>query len=272
VKHTARSPKQERDVTNSERSEWGKVAIGPGHQGDWRHGIARPSAGGGSPRGRRAIRPASRAGADKVRRREYRSGGRAVRYRADAQSGDVQRLFAEAKKHVCSGSLVNNAGVYQFAPLEAVTEEEFHREFKQDVGTDNGPRKRLNMKHCVPTAAGLTISARGGPARASRHVGVYTATTGAGFHDVQARPGARGGWGPKKSPASIRSTRACRFPRAARTAGIKGSEFEKQMSRGKRRRSILARGRRPSAIARFLASHNARGLTARSSSRPVGYR
>src|SRR4029077_19678362 len=29
--------------------------------------------------------------------------------------------------------LVNNSGVYQFAPLEGITEEEFHREFNTNV-------------------------------------------------------------------------------------------------------------------------------------------
>jgi 3-oxoacyl-[acyl-carrier protein] reductase len=46
----------------------------------------------------------------------------------------VQRLFAETKKAFGPlDVLVNNAGIYQFAPLEAVTEGEFHRQFNTNV-------------------------------------------------------------------------------------------------------------------------------------------
>ena len=47
---------------------------------------------------------------------------------------DVQKLFAAAKKaYGAVDVLVNNAGVYQFAPLEAITEDEFHRQFNTNV-------------------------------------------------------------------------------------------------------------------------------------------
>ncbi len=50
------------------------------------------------------------------------------------QSADVKRLFAEAKAKLGTPSiLVNNAGVFTFGPLEAVTEEEFHRQFDTNV-------------------------------------------------------------------------------------------------------------------------------------------
>ena len=51
-----------------------------------------------------------------------------------SKSADVKRLFTETKKAFGSVNiLVNNAGVYQFDPLENVTEEEFHREFNTNV-------------------------------------------------------------------------------------------------------------------------------------------
>jgi 3-oxoacyl-[acyl-carrier protein] reductase len=46
----------------------------------------------------------------------------------------VQRLFEETKKAFGAlDVLVNNAGVFQFEPLESVTEDEFHREFNTNV-------------------------------------------------------------------------------------------------------------------------------------------
>jgi len=51
-----------------------------------------------------------------------------------SKAADVQRLFNETRKAFGSlDVLVNNAGVYQFAPLESVTESEFHREFGTNV-------------------------------------------------------------------------------------------------------------------------------------------
>lgn len=77
----------------------------------------------------------SREGADRVVDEITRNGGQAVAVQGDmSKAADVKRLFAETKAaygpiHV----LVNNAGVFQFAPLEAVTEDEFHREFNTNV-------------------------------------------------------------------------------------------------------------------------------------------
>lgn len=61
--------------------------------------------------------------------------GRAMAVQGDmAQAEDVRQLFAAA--HQAYGRLdilINNAGVYQFEPLEQVTEAEFHREFNLNV-------------------------------------------------------------------------------------------------------------------------------------------
>ncbi len=46
----------------------------------------------------------------------------------------MRRLFEETEKALGSPSvLVNNAGVFQFEPFEAITEREFHREFDTNV-------------------------------------------------------------------------------------------------------------------------------------------
>jgi 3-oxoacyl-[acyl-carrier protein] reductase len=51
-----------------------------------------------------------------------------------AKKADIDYLFAETKKHFGSlDILVNNAGVYEFLPLEQITEEHFHRQFNINV-------------------------------------------------------------------------------------------------------------------------------------------
>src|SRR5262249_42105480 len=51
-----------------------------------------------------------------------------------AKKADVDRLFAETKKAFGKlDVLVNNAGIYEFAPLENITEETFHRQFNTNV-------------------------------------------------------------------------------------------------------------------------------------------
>src|SRR6266436_9483886 len=77
----------------------------------------------------------SRDGADRVVAEIAGRGGKAVAVEADvSKAADVQRLFDETKKAFGSlDVLVNNAGVYRFAPLEEVTEDEFHREFNINV-------------------------------------------------------------------------------------------------------------------------------------------
>src|SRR5882724_4473212 len=77
----------------------------------------------------------SKEGADKVVDEITKRGGKAIAVQADvAKKKDIERLFADAKKAFGRlDVLVNNAGVYQFAPLEEATEDEFHREFNINV-------------------------------------------------------------------------------------------------------------------------------------------
>ncbi len=62
-------------------------------------------------------------------------GGKALAVQGDvSKASDVQRLFAETKRAFGKlGVLVNNAGVYQFAPLGEITEDQFHRQFNTNV-------------------------------------------------------------------------------------------------------------------------------------------
>ena len=77
----------------------------------------------------------SRAGADKVVAEITANGGKAVAVQADvAKKPDIERLFAETKKAFGAlDILVNNAGVYEFMPLEKITEDHFHRHFNVNV-------------------------------------------------------------------------------------------------------------------------------------------
>jgi 3-oxoacyl-[acyl-carrier protein] reductase len=77
----------------------------------------------------------SKAGADQVVDEITRSGGKAVAVKADmAKKADIDNLFAETKKAFGQVDiLVNNAGVYEFQPLEKITEEHFHKHFNLNV-------------------------------------------------------------------------------------------------------------------------------------------
>jgi 3-oxoacyl-[acyl-carrier protein] reductase len=77
----------------------------------------------------------AKSDADKVLDEITKRGGRAVVVQASVtRKSDVQRLFAEAEKAFGKiDILVNNAGVYEFVPLEDVTEEQFHRHFDTNV-------------------------------------------------------------------------------------------------------------------------------------------
>ena len=76
-----------------------------------------------------------KAGAEKVVAEISGKGGKAAAVQGDvSRAADVKKLFAETKKTFGSlDVLVNNAGVFRFAPIEEVAEEEFHREFNTNV-------------------------------------------------------------------------------------------------------------------------------------------
>jgi 3-oxoacyl-[acyl-carrier protein] reductase len=77
----------------------------------------------------------SKEGADKVVAAITAKGGKAVSVHGDvAKPADVQKIFSETKKAFGRlDVLVNNAGVYQFAPLEQITEDHFHQHFNTNV-------------------------------------------------------------------------------------------------------------------------------------------
>jgi 3-oxoacyl-[acyl-carrier protein] reductase len=77
----------------------------------------------------------SKAGADKVVADINGKGGKAVAVQADvSKPDDVKKLFAETKKAFGKlDVLVNNAGIYEFAPLEGITAENFNKQFGLNV-------------------------------------------------------------------------------------------------------------------------------------------
>jgi 3-oxoacyl-[acyl-carrier protein] reductase len=77
----------------------------------------------------------SKEGADRVVAEITKGGGKAIAVQGDvSKAADVKRLFAETKRAYGKlDVLVNNAGVYEFQPLEDITEGEFRREFDTNV-------------------------------------------------------------------------------------------------------------------------------------------
>jgi 3-oxoacyl-[acyl-carrier protein] reductase len=122
----------------------------------------------------------SKAGADRVVAEITANGGRAIAVGADvSKPADIERLFAETKKAFGAlDVLVNNAGVYEFAPLEAVTPEHFHRQFDLNV-LGLILATQAAVKHFGPSGGSVinvsSVVSTASPANAS----VYSATKAA---------------------------------------------------------------------------------------------
>jgi 3-oxoacyl-[acyl-carrier protein] reductase len=77
----------------------------------------------------------SKEGADRVVAEIKGKGGKAIAAHADvSKQADIEKLFAEAKKSFGRlDILINNAGIYEFAPLAGVTEGHFGKIFDLNV-------------------------------------------------------------------------------------------------------------------------------------------
>jgi len=192
----------------------------------------------------------SREGADRVVAEIAGKAGKAIAVKADvSKAADVQRLFDATKKAFGSlDVLVNNAGVYGFAPLEEVTEDEFHREFNINVlGLLLASREA--MKYFGPHGGSvINISSMASMSPTPTAV-VYSATKGA--VDTITRVLAKE-LGPKKirvnaiNPGGVETE-------GVHSLGMIGSDFEKDMVA----RTPLGRLGQPddiASVAVFLAS------------------
>jgi len=197
------------------------------------------------------------AGADKVVTEIVGAGGRAIAVQGDvSKAADVLRLFASAKQaYGAPDILVNNAGVYQFGPLEAVTEAEFHREFNINVlGTLLTIQEAL--KHFGPRGGSVINISSVVSTNPAANLAVYAATKGAVDTITLALAkelGARKIRVNAIAPGGVATE-------GAETLGILGSDFEKQMIA----ETPLGRFGQPEDIAQvalFLASDESSWLT-----------
>src|SRR5712691_9360671 len=122
----------------------------------------------------------SKEGADRVVAEITNKGGTAIAVQGDvSQAADVQRLFAATQQAFGAlDVLVNNAGVFAFEPLEAVTEAEFHREFNTNV---LGPILTIQeaLKHFGPEGGSVINISSIASVNPTPHSVVYAATKSA---------------------------------------------------------------------------------------------
>jgi 3-oxoacyl-[acyl-carrier protein] reductase len=200
-----------------------------------------------------------RPGAEAVVNAITKANGRAVAAQADvSKPADVARMFAEAERTFGTlDILVNNAGVYATMPLEAMTEEEFHREINTNLF---GPLLtiRESLKHFGPDGGSIINI---GSAVSRMHppgYSVYSASK-AGLDAVT------GVLAKELAPRKIRVNSVnpgATFSEGTRAAGLlgTGSEFEKHFLA----LTPLGRIGTPADIAKvvvFLASDDSGWLT-----------
>jgi 3-oxoacyl-[acyl-carrier protein] reductase len=164
----------------------------------------------------------SQAGAETVVAAIKKAGGQAIAVGGDvSKAAEAQGIIdAAIKTYGRLDILVNNSGVYEFAPIEAVTEDQFHRQFNVNVLglllTTQAALKHLGEGGSIINI-GSVASRITPPASA-----VYTGTKGAvdAITGVLARE-----LGPKKirvnslNPGMVETE-------GTHTAGVIGSDFE----------------------------------------------
>jgi 3-oxoacyl-[acyl-carrier protein] reductase len=199
----------------------------------------------------------SKEGADRVVAEITGKGGRAIAVHGDvSKADDVRRLFEEAKKAFGAVDvLVNNAGVFEFEPIEEVTEHEFHREFNTNV---LGPILTIQqaLKHFGPDGGSvINISSIVSENPVPNSL-VYSATKSAvdSITRVLSKElGARKIRVNTIAPGGVETEGTHRI-------GVIGSDFQKQMVAA----TPLGRFGQPEDIAQvavFLASEDSRWLT-----------
>ena len=209
----------------------------------------------------------SKEGADRVVEAITSQGGKAIAIKADVSNAtDVQNPFTGTIK--AFGQLdivVNNAGVYQFAPLEAITEEEFHREFNTNV---LGPilTSREAVKHFGDTGGSIINISTVASINPVPTSVVYSATKSALDSITKALAKELG---PKKIRVNTIAPGGTETE-GVTAAGIVGSDFQKHMVAN----TPLGRFGQPEDIAKvavFLASDDAGWITGERITASGGY-
>ena len=121
-----------------------------------------------------------RSGAEKAVAAITAAGGKAVAVKADvSKSADVKELFEQTIRTFGRlDILVNNAGVYCFEPIEAVTEEEFHRMYNTNVlGAILTMQEAI--KHFAPEGGAIINIATAGVSSTLPMSSVYTSSKSA---------------------------------------------------------------------------------------------
>ena len=198
----------------------------------------------------------SKAGADKVVAEIVAAGGKAIAVQANVGDPDaIGPLITTVSKQLGPISiLVNNAGIYEFGSLEAVTPEHFHKQFNVNV-LGLLLTTQAALKHFDPNGGSVinigSVAAAGIPAAS-----VYSATKGALDSITVALAGELG---PKKirvnslNPGMVETE-------GTHTAGFIGSDFHKKAEA----ETPLGRVGQPkdiATIATFLASDDSYWVT-----------
>ncbi len=199
----------------------------------------------------------SKEGADKVVAEIKAKGGKAVAVQGDfSKQEDIGKVFAEVKKNFGRlDTLVNNAGIYAFTPLEQVTAEEYQKIFNLNVlGLLLSSKEAL--KYFGPEGGSIINIGSVVSSLTPPHSSVYTATKGA--VDAITRVLAKE-LGPKKirvnsiNPGMVETE-------GVHAAGFIGSDFEKNTVA----QTPLGRIGQPqdiATVATFLASDDSAWLT-----------
>jgi 3-oxoacyl-[acyl-carrier protein] reductase len=119
----------------------------------------------------------SKEGADKVVAAIVAKGGKAVAVQGNlAETGAPARLVAETVKALGPlDVLVNNAGVYDFAPLDGITAEHFHKQFDVNVlGLLLVSQEAV--RHFSPNGGSIINISSGVSTMTPPNVSVYSAT------------------------------------------------------------------------------------------------
>jgi 3-oxoacyl-[acyl-carrier protein] reductase len=198
----------------------------------------------------------SKAGADAVVSAITAAGGKAVAVGGDVSKADQAKGIIDAaiQNFGRLDILVNNSGVYEFSPIGAVTEEQFHKIFNINV-LGVLLTTQAAVEHLGEGASIINIGS--GVSRITPpNSSVYTATKGAldAITGVLAKE-----LGPKKirvnsvNPGIVETE-------GTHSAGVMGSDFEKALIQ----QTPLGRAGQPDDIASvvtFLASEDAKWLT-----------